>query len=146
MWAGMMLSCQSKQPVSGLQLQPQPTAVQESWTERAAKISQEELDQLAEYVTRLRQLQAQLKEQCPSQEDFAACQQVLEEAISQLDRSKARSIRAVQAPRTRLRMTELQIRKDLSQAEDTARRHLETVVLALFELSKKQREAEGSNP
>jgi hypothetical protein len=140
----MMLSCQSKQPVQPLQ--PQPTAVEESWTDRAAKISQEELDQLAEHVIRLRQLQAQLKEQCPSQEDSAACQQVLEEAISQLDRSKARSIRAVQAPRTRLRMTELQIRKDLSQAEDTARRHLETVVLALFELSKKQREGEGSNP
>jgi hypothetical protein len=40
-------------------------------------------------------------------------------------------------------LTEQQIRKDLSQAEDTARRHLETVVLALFEVSKKQREAEG---
>jgi hypothetical protein len=138
MWAGMMLSCQSKQPVSGLQLQPQPTAVQESWTERAAKISQEELDQLAEYVTRLRQLQAQLKEQCPSQEDSVVCQEVLEEAASQLDRSRARDIRSMADPRARLRLTERQIRKDLSQAEDTARKHLETVVMALFELSKRQ--------
>jgi hypothetical protein len=124
--------------VSGLQLQPQPTAVQESWTERAAKISQEELDQLAEYVTRLRQLQAQLKEQCPSQEDSVVCQEVLEEAASQLDRSRARDIRSMADPRARLRLTERQIRKDLSQAEDTARKHLETVVMALFELSKRQ--------
>jgi hypothetical protein len=139
LWAGMMFSCQSKQPAP--QMQPQQVAV--DWTDRAAKISQEELDQLAEYVTRLRQLQAQLREQCPSQEDSAGCQKVLEEAVSQLDQSRARSIRAVADPRTRLRLTDQQIRKDLSQAEDTARRHLETVVLALFELSKKQREAEG---
>jgi hypothetical protein len=97
LWAGMMLSCQSKQPAP--QPQHQPTAVQESWTERAAKISQEELDQLAEYVTRLRQLQAQLRDQCPSQEDSAACQQVLEEAASHLDRFRARAIRAVADPR-----------------------------------------------
>jgi hypothetical protein len=141
LWAGMMFSCQSKQPAP--QMQPQQVAVEEFWTDRAAKISQEELDQLAEYVTRLRQLQAQLREQCPSREDSAGCQEVLEEAVSQLDQSRARSIRAVADPRTRLPLTEQQIRKDLSQAEDTARRHLETVVLALFELSKKQREAEG---
>jgi hypothetical protein len=140
----MMLSCKSKQPEPGLQLRQ--TAVEESWTDRATKISQEELDQLAEYVTRLRQLQAQLREQCPSQEDSAACQQVLEEALGHLDRSRARAIRAVRDPRARLQLTELQIRKDLSQAEDTARSHLEVVVMALFELSKKQREAEGSNP
>jgi hypothetical protein len=145
LWAGMMLSCQSKQQEPRSELQPQPTAVEESWTDRAAKISQEELDQLAEHVTRRRQLQAQLRQQCPSQEDSVACQQVLEEAASQLERSRAKAIRAVADPRSRLRLTELQIRKDLSQAEDTARRHLETVVLALFELSKKQRE-EGSNP
>jgi hypothetical protein len=143
LWAGMMLSCRSKQPAPGPQLQPQLTAVQESWTERAAKISQEELDQLAEYVTQLRQLQAQLSQQCPSQEDSAACQQVLEEAASRLDRSRARAIRAVVDPRARLHLTELQIQKDLSQAEDTARRHLETVVLALLELSRRQREEES---
>jgi hypothetical protein len=120
--------------------------VEESWTDRAAKISQEELDQLAEYVTRLRQLQAQLREQCPSQEDSDVCQEVLEEALGHLHRSHARAIRAVRDPRARLRLTERQIRKDLSQAEDTARRHLETVVLALLELSRKQRETEGSNP
>jgi hypothetical protein len=137
----MMLSCQSKQPVP--QLQPQRAAAEESWTERAAKISQEELDQLAGYVTRLRQLQAQLKEQCPSQEDSAGCQQVVEEAASHLDRSRAQAIRDVADPRARLRLTQLQIQKDLSQAEDTARRHFETVVLALFELSKRQREEEG---
>jgi hypothetical protein len=137
----MTLSCQSKQPA--LQLQSQPTAVEESWTDRAAKISQEELDQLAEYVTRLGHLQAQLREQCPSQEDSAACQQLLEEAASRLDRSQAQAIRAVRDPRARLQLTERQIRKDLSQAEDIARKHLETVVLALFELSKKQREEES---
>jgi hypothetical protein len=93
LWAEMTLSCQSKQPA--LQLQPQPTAVEESWTERAAKISQEELDQLADYVTRLWQIQAQLQEQCPSQEDSDACQEVLEEAASHLDRSQARAIRVV---------------------------------------------------
>ena len=139
LWAGMTLSCQ--QPA--LQLHSQPTAVEESWTDRAAKISQEELDQLAEYVTGLRQLQAQLREQCPSQEDSAACQQLLEEAASRLDRSRAQAIRAVRDPRARLQLTERQIRKDLSQAEDIARKHLETVVLALFELSKKQREEES---
>jgi hypothetical protein len=144
LWPGMMLSCQSRQPAP--QPKAQQVAVEESWTQRAAKISQEELDQLAEYVTRLRQLQAELKEQCPSQEDSAACQRVLEEATSQLGRSQARAIRAVADPRARLRLTEQQIRKDLSQAEDTARKHLETVVLALFELSRKQREEEGSNP
>jgi hypothetical protein len=133
--------CQSKPPAP--QPQPQTTALPESWTERAAKIFQEELDQLAEYVTRLRQLQAELKEQCPSQEDSAACQEVLEEATSHLDRSRARAIRAVADPRARLRLTELEIRKDLAQAEDIARRHLETVVMALFELSKRQREEEG---
>jgi hypothetical protein len=40
-------------------------------------------------------------------------------------------------------LAEQQIRKDLSQAEGTARRHLETVVMALLELSNKQREEEG---
>jgi hypothetical protein len=117
--------------------------VPESWTERAAKISQEELDQLAEYVTRLRQLQAQLSQQCPSQESSAACLELLEEATGYLDRSQARAIRAAADPRARLRLTELQIRKDLSQAEDTARRHLETVVLALLEVSRRQRECKG---
>jgi hypothetical protein len=68
---------------------------------------------------------------------------VLEEATSQLGRSRAQAIRAFADPRARLRLIERQIREDLSQAEDTARRHLETVVLALFELSMKQREAEG---
>src|SRR4051812_20311544 len=98
----MMLSCQPKQPAP--QPQPQPATVPGSWTERAAKISQEELDQLAQYVTRLRQLQAQLREQCPAQEDSAACQQVLEEAASHLDRSRARAIRAIADPRARLRL------------------------------------------
>jgi hypothetical protein len=68
---------------------------------------------------------------------------VLEEAATHLDRSRARAIRVVADPKERLRLTELKIRKDLSQAEDTPRSHLETVVLALFELSKRQREEEG---
>jgi hypothetical protein len=117
--------------------------MEESWTERAARISQEELDQLAEHVIRLRHLQAQLREQCPSQENSAACQQVLEEAATQLDRSRARAIRAVADSRARVRLTEQEILKDLSQAEDTARRHLETVVMALLENSRKQQEEEG---
>jgi hypothetical protein len=54
LWAPMMLSCQSKQPGPPPQLQPQRAAAEDSWTERAAKISQEELNQLAEYVTGLR--------------------------------------------------------------------------------------------
>jgi hypothetical protein len=41
------------------------------------------------------------------------------------------------------RRDEVFSRDNLSQAEDIARKHLETVVLALFELSKKQREEES---
>jgi hypothetical protein len=88
LWAVMMLSYQSRQPAP--EPKPQQAAVEESWTERAAKISQEELDQLAEYVTQLRQLQAQLREQCPSEESSAACQQVLEEALNTWNRKRKR--------------------------------------------------------
>jgi hypothetical protein len=117
---------------------------EESWTENANKISQEELDRLADYVTRLRQQQAKLKEQCQAKKSPTVCNEALEEALGSLEPAQASGIRGARDHLLRLKMTQDTIRQNLSQAEDTARKYYETIMLALFEEAKQKQESEAN--